>query len=298
MPTFDNLNLQLARRIEDYPSGGTASSDGQRITSQHRVDLLNQAMRNFHRSNLKFQKEEGLECDVVNAHAMRNYIQETDYTLSGGSVSLPIGTATGTTVVYDAAFTYASATLIITDFAGVSAAHLGAELLGTDAGGNRFKRIITSILSSTSFTIDSALTNSGASCTLGYINPISTGYTGGIAGILSVWNNTSDVPILPLGGGDESVVRNAGAGSYIKPATTKQYYMIQGGAFVLVTGTTSTDTDTVTIMLVTPYIDLVSGGTILFPVEYHTQILNEAFKLYLIEDPTDKNVMKLKAMNG
>jgi hypothetical protein len=298
MPTFDNLNLNLARMIDDYPASGTPSGDGQRSTAAHRVDWLNHAMRDFHRSNLNFDSEEGLECSVKNAHAMRNYIQERQYVLSGGQIDLPIGVPVVTDVVYDAAFTYTVATLTITGFTGVIASHLGAEFVGTDAGGNLFKRTITSILSSSSFTINSALTNTGTSCTLGYILPIVTGFTGGIAGILSCWNVTTGTPILPLGGDKEAVIRSAGYGSYIKPSSACQYYMIQDGAFVLVASASGNLTDNVVIMSVAPYIDLVIGGTILFPIEYHTQILADAYKLSCIEDPSDKNITRLKALSG
>jgi hypothetical protein len=207
--TFDEMNLKLARMLDDPVA--SVSTDGQRYSSAMRVDWLNHAMRDFHRSNLSFQSEEGLECSVVNAHAMRNYIQENNYTLSGGATPLTIAN---------------------------------------------------------------------------------------VAGILSSWNINTGTPILPLGGDKEAVIRNAGYGSYIKPSSNKQYYMIQNGNFVLVSSGTTNDSDVITLMLVTPYVDLAVGGTMLFPTEYHTQILADAYKLYCIEDPTEKNLIRLKAISG
>jgi hypothetical protein len=80
--------------------------------------------------------------------------------------------AGASTVVYDAAFTVSpSGTgLIVTDFTGVIATHVGGTLTGKDNSGNPFSRLITSYISSTSFTIDASLTDNG-NCTLGYITP-------------------------------------------------------------------------------------------------------------------------------
>jgi hypothetical protein len=90
------------------------------------------------------------------------YIKEhTDLAVGSGA----------STLVYDASFTYTVATLTITNFTGVISTHVGGRLVGTDAGGNLFDRGITSYISSTSFTIDSALTNAGTACTVGYITP-------------------------------------------------------------------------------------------------------------------------------
>jgi hypothetical protein len=207
--TFDELNIKLSRMIDDPVS--TASTDGQRYSSALRVDWLNHSMRNLHKSNLNFESEEGLECSVVNAHTMRNYIKENSYTLSSGETSLSI----------------------------------------TD-----------------------------------------------VSGVLSAWNTTTNSPILPLGGDKEAVIRNAGLGSYIKPSTLKQYYMIQDGKFVLVSSGVVNNSDTITLMIVTPYIDLVVGGDILFPTEVHNQILNDAFRIYCEEDPSEKNIVRLKAISG
>lgn len=90
------------------------------------------------------------------------YVKEhTDLSVGAGA----------STVVYDASFTYTVATLTISNFTGVISTHVGGKLIGTDAGGNLFERLITGYVSSTSFTIDSALTNAGTACTSGYIVP-------------------------------------------------------------------------------------------------------------------------------
>jgi hypothetical protein len=80
--------------------------------------------------------------------------------------------AGASTVVYDAAFSIApvGTGTIVTDFGGVIATHVGGTLTGKDNSGNPFSRLITSYISSTSFTIDSTVTSAG-SCTLGYITP-------------------------------------------------------------------------------------------------------------------------------
>jgi hypothetical protein len=99
--------------------------------------------------------------DTADVIYLRYIKEHTDLSVAAGA-SAP---------VYDASFTYTVATLTITNFTGVITTHVGGKLVGTDAGGNLFERLITGYVSSTSFTIDSALTNAGTACTLGYIIP-------------------------------------------------------------------------------------------------------------------------------
>ena len=89
----------------------------------------------------------------------------TSYTSNLASVSLAPNAGT---VVSDTAFTAAAKT--ITAFTGVVASHVGGEFIGLDNGGNAFKRSIVSYVSSTSFTINSALVADGAG-TNGFIVP-------------------------------------------------------------------------------------------------------------------------------
>jgi hypothetical protein len=207
--TFDELNVTLSQYMEDKVS--TAPSNG-RYSSAFRVALLNDASRNLHSANIKFEGDEALEASVVNSQIMRSYISEETQSLSDGEILL-------------------------------------------------------------------------------------TAFTGGVAAILAVWNAVTDTAIKPLGGSDEAVIRNAGSGSFIKPSNYKQYYMVQDGKIVLV-ASTANNSDSITLMYVKPYTDLAVGGAILFPVNVHTQILNEAFKLFCMKNPTADNVAKLKAISG
>jgi hypothetical protein len=206
--TFDEMNLEVARRIDDYPSGGTASSNGDTFTASQRIDWLNQACRDLHLSNIKFS-EDGLSAEVINPHLMRAYITDEAQSLTASQ----------------------------------------------------------KILSE---------------------------WTGGVAAILSAWNVTTGS--LLDGTKDSGLVQNAGAGSYIKNSASKQYYTIQGGYFVLIAATANA-TDSIKLSYVIPYTDLVAGGTILFPAEYHSKIVDEAVKLFYQEYPSLKNIDRLK-VNG
>jgi len=87
------------------------------------------------------------------------YVKEhTDLTTGAGA----------STVVYDGTCT----TLLtaVTNFTGVLSTHVGGRFVGTDTGGHTFDRLITAYVSSTAFTIDSAVTDDGATCA-GYIIP-------------------------------------------------------------------------------------------------------------------------------
>jgi hypothetical protein len=79
-----------------------------------------------------------------------------------------VGTVSAGTVVYDNAYTITGTT--VTAFTGVLQTHIGATLVGNDASAVPFAKAITGYISSTSFTIDSTVTNPG-SCTGGFIVP-------------------------------------------------------------------------------------------------------------------------------
>ncbi len=89
---------------------------------------------------------------------LRYIKQHTDLTAGAGA----------STVVQDTDFT--SLLTAITNFTGVLSTHVGGRFVGTDSDSNHFDRLITAYVSSTAFTIDSALTADGATGT-GYIVP-------------------------------------------------------------------------------------------------------------------------------
>jgi len=80
-----------------------------------------------------------------------------------------VGTVSGGTVVSDTAWSASGTT--ISAFTGTLASHVGALFAGLDNSANPFVRTITGYVSTTSFTIDSALVAGGAG-TNGYIIPL------------------------------------------------------------------------------------------------------------------------------
>jgi hypothetical protein len=110
------------------------------------------------------------------------------YTIDGGYFRLIDGGTTSSDSIYlryvkqhsDLSVDAAASTVItdtcttsgttVSAFTGVIATHAGGRFVGTDSGGHTFDRLITAYVSSTSFTIDSAVTDDGSTCT-GYIVP-------------------------------------------------------------------------------------------------------------------------------
>lgn len=91
------------------------------------------------------------------------YVKQHTDLVAGGSAQ---------TVVSDTAW---SATgTAVTGFTGTLSSHVGGQFVGIDSGGNKFVRTITAYVSSTAFTIDSALVANGAG-TNGYIIPLNAG---------------------------------------------------------------------------------------------------------------------------
>lgn len=80
MPTFDGLNLSLSREIDDPV--GAAGTDGKAISSARRIDILNQAIREWIRMQVKVLDETALSAEVVNSAGLVNYIKDS------GSIAL------------------------------------------------------------------------------------------------------------------------------------------------------------------------------------------------------------------
>lgn len=91
------------------------------------------------------------------------YVKQHTDLVAGGSAQ---------TVVSDTAWSVSGTT--VSSFTGVLSSHVGGQFVGIDSGGNKFVRTITSYISSTSFTIDTALVASGSG-TNGYIIPLNAG---------------------------------------------------------------------------------------------------------------------------
>ena len=81
-----------------------------------------------------------------------------------------VGTVSAGTVIKDAAFTATGTVVTSWGDSTVLPSHVGGTLVGLDQSAVPFARAITSYVSATSFTIDSAVTNPTA-CTNGYIIP-------------------------------------------------------------------------------------------------------------------------------
>lgn len=203
MPTFDNLNLSLARNIGDPVA--TASTNGSQISSARRVDILNQAIREFIALQVKVKDADCLYAAVINTAPLSSYIKERDASLSSSALAL-------------------------------------------------------------------------------------SGFTGGLAYILSARNDLDNAAIKPLPLRFRQFAQAENVTTYYTPGTNNQYYILEDGNFTVLGS--SSATANVNISYLTQHTDLAAGGTILIPSEYHHEILDLATARALEEKPTSENLSR------
>jgi hypothetical protein len=119
-------------------------------------------------------------------------------------------------------------------------------------------------------------------------------WTGGVFEILSAKNNTDNVLILPC----PEYLRyelESDVNPYLTPSATRQYYVNDGGYFRLLDGT-STSVDEIYLRYVKEHADLTVNNATDIQIEsqYWDEVLQEAFKIYISRDPTDRNIARIK----
>lgn len=115
-----------------------------------------------------------------------------------------------------------------------------------------------------------------------------SGFTGGLAWIVSIRNTTNTATVEPLSQTKKSKVQ-AGDNRYLAPSTRYQLYVIEDGN-ILVVG--SGATDTIAVQYIKQHTDLAVGGTILIPSEYHYEILDLSVARALEEKPTAEHLAR------
>lgn len=112
-----------------------------------------------------------------------------------------------------------------------------------------------------------------------------SGWTGGVAWILSAYNSTDGVVVRRLPDGYTAVART-GENSYYTPSTTAQFYQVESGNFILLDGGTTTgDTIVLEYIKVQPDMTNAYASDIMVPSTYFGQILNYALELGVQEKP-------------
>lgn len=115
-----------------------------------------------------------------------------------------------------------------------------------------------------------------------------SGFTGGLAWILSVRNTTNAATVEPV---PQTLKGKAQVGDnrYLAPSTIYQLFVIEAGS-ILVLG--SGATDSITVQYIKQHTDLSAGGTILIPSEYHQDILDLAVARALEYNPSGLNISR------
>lgn len=117
-----------------------------------------------------------------------------------------------------------------------------------------------------------------------------SGWTGGVAWIISAKNSTTNTAIFPIRQRLKSVVET-GSNTFLAASTTNQFYSIEN-ATLKVHG--SGATDTIFLQYVKPHLALSANGAadIVVPDSYWEQVLDLAEALALEEHPTQANIAR------
>jgi hypothetical protein len=120
-----------------------------------------------------------------------------------------------------------------------------------------------------------------------------SGWTGGVAWILSAMNSTDGVIVRRLPDGYESVAKS-GSNSYYTPSSTEQFWKQEGSTFRLLDGSTTTN-DTIRLEYVKQHSALSAGGAsdILIGAEYWDEILKLAYVNAMEEKTTKMEIAKI-----
>lgn len=118
-----------------------------------------------------------------------------------------------------------------------------------------------------------------------------SGWTGGVFHVISAYNATDSLPVKQVVGERQRFFVESGGNSYITASATNQYWTEDGSNFRLIDGST-TNADSLRLRYVKQHTDLVAGGTILVPSQYHGDILDIAEALAFEDVPTSENVAR------
>ena len=112
-----------------------------------------------------------------------------------------------------------------------------------------------------------------------------SGWTGTASWILSAYNTTDSLPVVPV---PQRIVpyTSAGGNSYLLASATNQMYTIDGGNFRLLDGV-SNSTDSITLRYIKAHSDLSVGGAsdIIITDNFNDWILDMAYKVAFEELP-------------
>ena len=124
-------------------------------------------------------------------------------------------------------------------------------------------------------------------------------WTGGVMHVLAAQNATDTVDILPLPNQQQRFIKTTiGFNNFINGSTTRQWYVLDGGAFRLLDGGTTTgDSVKLRYLKQAPTFAANTGSTDIetyIPSDYWRQILDLAVAFALEEFPTQENVARIQ----
>lgn len=119
-----------------------------------------------------------------------------------------------------------------------------------------------------------------------------TGWTGGVFGILSVYNVTDEQIVYPSPNSFREELHTSNNIYYIA-STGQQRYTVNAGLFTLFGGTA---TSSIRLTYIKQHTAMSAGASSdwLIAPQYEDMVLDEAFKVYAEENPSQENVVRMQ----